>query len=174
MMEQYQSNNSFGLLTKIDVEALGNPGERTFRLLLEAGEAQAILWLEKEQLQQLAIYIQQIEESRSPTKPGEEKSIPEGTWTGGRTFVEFNIGSLSMGHDSVSNAFLFLAYGPDSDDDSPADLSFWLSAHMADRVSKQALQISAAGRPRCFLCDKPIGPDGHKCMRSNGHQVYKG
>ena len=173
-MEQYQSNNSFGLLTEIDVEALGNPGERTFRLSLKAGEAQAILWLEKEQLQQLAIYIQQIEESRSSTKPGEEKSIPEGTWTGGRTFVEFNIGSLSMGYDSASSAFLFLVYGPDSDDDSTADLSFWLSARMADRLSKQALQICAAGRPRCFLCDKPIGPDGHKCMRSNGHQVYKG
>ena len=40
--------------------------------------------------------------------------------------------------------------------------------------SKQAVQICAAGRPRCFLGDKPIGPDGHKCMRSNGHQVYKG
>ena len=75
-MEQYQSNNSFGLLTKIDVEALGQPGNRTFRLSLGAGEAQAVLWLEKEQLQQLAIYIQQIEESLSPAKSSQGNAVP--------------------------------------------------------------------------------------------------
>ena len=173
-MEQYQSNNSFGLLTKIDVEALGKPGERTFRLLIEAGEARAALWLEKEQLQQLAVYIQQVEESLSPAKSRQTKSIPEDTWNGGSTFVEFDIGALSMGHDSASNAFLFLLYGLNTDEDSPADLSFWLSSQMADNLSRQALQVCLAGRPRCFLCDKPIGPDGHRCMRSNGHQSYKG
>ncbi|MQF64951.1 DUF3090 family protein [SAR202 cluster bacterium AC-409-J13_OGT_754m] len=173
-MEQYQSNNSFGLLTEIGVEAVGKPGNRTFRLSLGAGEAQAVLWLEKEQLQQLAIYIQQIEESLSPAKSSQGNSVPEDTWNGGPTFVEFQVGGLSMGHDSPSNAFLFLIYGLDTEENFPADLSFWISGEMADNLSRQALQVCAAGRPRCFLCDKPIGPDGHKCMRSNGHQAYKG
>jgi len=169
-MPQYQANNNLGTVSSVSVEALGQPGQRTFRLLLQAGEASACLWVEKEQLQQLAIYIQEIGEDLTRNRPAEDREASEAPWSQGVTSFEFKVGSLSLGHDSASNTFLFLAHDSESPDDAPADLSFWVTLEMARDLSKKALEICAAGRPRCFLCGQPINPEGHACVRSNGHQ----
>lgn len=172
-MPQYQANNNFGTVSSISVETLGQPGQRTFRLLLQAGEASACLWLEKEQVQQLAIYIQEISEDLTRNRPAEDREASEAPWSGGNVSFEFKAGSLSLGHDSASNAFLFLAYDRESPDDAPADLSFWVTLEMARDLSKEALEVCASGRPRCFLCGQPINPEGHACVRSNGHQSFQ-
>lgn len=172
-MPDYRANNNFGALSEINVEALGIPGARTFRLLIQAGVASACLWLEKEQLQQMAIYIEEIITNTRFTSAGEGSDISdisETTWSAEYVSLEFTVESLSLGYDPASNGFLFLAYDRQGYDDSAADLSFWITLEMAQVLSKEALEICTAGRPRCFLCGKAIDTEGHACVRSNGHQ----
>jgi hypothetical protein len=52
--------NEFTQVTKLLLEAIGNPGSRTFRILVDSGSSSATVWLEKEQLLQLAVAIQEL------------------------------------------------------------------------------------------------------------------
>ena len=49
-----------GALSSIDAETFGEPGRRTFRLVLKAGAANILVWLEKEQLFQLGASLQEL------------------------------------------------------------------------------------------------------------------
>jgi len=52
--------NLFGLIHNIRAEAIGTPGQRRFRLIVEGNPGIAHLWLEKGQLMQLSVIIQQM------------------------------------------------------------------------------------------------------------------
>lgn len=172
LMPDYRAYTRLGIVDSIVSESQGRPGERTFRLLIRAGSASASLWLEKEQLQQLAVYIQDAASDSTNKNPGETDS-PEETWKGEATDIEFKVGSLALGHDSASNSFLFLAHETEADPGGPADISFWVPFDMAQGLSEKSLEICASGRPNCLLCGRPMNPDGHMCVRSNGHQSFK-
>ena len=171
-MAAFEANNNFGTVTQISAEALGEPGKRTFRLLVESGAAFAQLWLEKEQLQQLAVYIEEINQEgpRRSRRRGRGRE-PEPTYDGGYVRLEFKVGSLSMGHDADVNSFLFLVHDTEAVGEDTPDLCFWVPQEMALKLSKEALEVCAAGRPRCVLCGLAIDPEGHMCVRSNGHQA---
>ena len=169
-MRQYEANYSFGTVSGITAETLGEPGQRTFRVLLKTEAASACLWLEKEQLQQLAVYIQQVGEVLSQRGLEEGREVFREPQTQGIADLEFKVGKLVFSHDASTHSFLFLAHDIESAEDAPAELGFWVTLEMAQGLSKEALEICAAGRPRCFLCGRPINPEGHVCVRSNGHQ----
>ncbi len=58
-MESRPVNYSLGPLSSISAETFGEPGRRTFRLILKAGAANISVWLEKEQLFQLGASLQE-------------------------------------------------------------------------------------------------------------------
>ena len=80
-MPDYRAYTRLGIVDSITSESQVRPGERTFRLLIHAGSASASLWLEKEQLQQLAVYIQDAATDSTSKDPGETDS-PEETCKG--------------------------------------------------------------------------------------------
>ena len=49
------AKNEFTNLTRLTPEAIGEPGKRTFRVMADSGSSSATIWLEKEQLFQLAL-----------------------------------------------------------------------------------------------------------------------
>ena len=56
-----ESHNQFGHITSFKADAIGQPGERRFRLLAEAADGRtAVLWLEKEQLFNLAVALKRL------------------------------------------------------------------------------------------------------------------
>ena len=149
-------------------EAVGEPGQRTFRLIVESGAASASMWLEKEQLSQLAVYIQEMIASLPSGAGGSESEAPEPQWSGGIASLDFKVGNLALGHDRSSNCFMIVAHDIEEQEDA-ATLSFWLTIRQGDGLAKEAMKVCAAGRPRCHLCGQPINPDGHMCPRANGH-----
>lgn len=168
-MEVSRARYRFGALSRATAEGIGEPGERTFRLALESGAASASLWMEKEQLYQLAIYIQEIIGSLSSGAKAKEGEAPESQWSGDTTTVEVEVAKLALGHDPSSNYILFLIHDAGDAEDEAATLSFWLSLSQSGELAKEAIEVCAAGRPRCFLCGQPIDPGGHMCPRANGH-----
>lgn len=172
-MEQRQVKYSFGNVSSILAETFGEPGQRTFRLLMEAGAAQSYVWLEKEQLYQLGIYLQEAIRTLSEEDRQREGQAGEPQWSGGDESVEFKARQMMLSYSVPANYFYLLAYEADEGEDEASSISCWLSPDQAESLSREALQICASGRPPCFLCGMPINPDGHVCPRANGHAVLE-
>ena len=172
-MEELKGNHEFGALSGIKVETIGDPGARTFKLLCYWNAGVATLWLEKEQLYQFAVYIQQVcDEAEVKTYDDSSDDIPQ-VEPSGNEKIEFKVGKLALGHDPDTNSFLVLVHKSDVEERVPADLSFWLTVDQATKISRESLDVCAAGRPQCFLCGAPMDPEGHNCVRYNGHSELK-
>ena len=174
-MEPQQVKYHLGSVSQIEPKTFGEPGQRTFNLVLESGDARCTVWLEKEQLFQLGIYLQEVLESLSDTdKKREGRRREPGSAVQGVS-LDFKAGQILLSHDQESNSFRLLAYEREDKESSEETVSvgFGISVGQAETVAQEALRICAAGRPRCFLCGLPINPDGHICPRSNGHAVLE-
>ncbi|MDP6102555.1 MAG: DUF3090 family protein [Dehalococcoidia bacterium] len=160
----------FGLVDAIRAEALGEPGQRRFRLLLEGPGGNACLWLEKNQLFQLSVVIQQMLVSLSSQESSEEYRQP-GIGSSGQEHaaMEFNVGNLSLGHDPGRDLFLIDAHDIEDEQEEEALLRFWASRSQLNSLADEAQTVCAAGRPLCPLCSAPRGPEAHICPKSNGH-----
>ena len=174
-MEPPEVKYSLGAVSHIVPNTFGEPGQRTFNLVLESGEARCTVWLEKEQLFQLGIYLQEAVESLSDEDKARETQEKEPAWTGEGISLDFKVGQVLLNYDQDSNSFRMLAYEREEEEatEDGASVSFWMRLQQAGSVSEEALQICAAGRPRGFLCGLPINPDGHVCPRANGHTVLE-
>ena len=168
-MEESKAQYELGGVASIKPEALGEPGKRTFRIQLQSGAASACLWLEKEQLSELALYLQQILASLPEQERERKEPVAEPEWAGGVASIDFKIGKMSLAHNAATTSFFIVAHDVEEPEDSVPTISFWLSMTQAEELVREALKVCAAGRPRCFLCGRPIDPDGHVCPRANGH-----
>ena len=174
-MEQRQVKYPLGSLSRVEAKSFGEPGNRTFHLVLEAGQAHCILWLEKELLFQLGLRIQ-AEIQQLPSEERERPSRPvEGEWSDRPLSLDFKAGQMSLSYSAENDSFELAAYESEDDesDEEASSVSFWIPTDQAAVLAEEALRICAAGRPRCFLCGLPMNPEGHVCPRSNGHVVFE-
>ena len=158
----------FTHLTGLRSEALGEPGERTFRIIVNGDDSSANIWLEKEQLLQLAMGINQILASLSQEgkAPGEE---PAETAPGPPSQMEFKVGKMVLGQDGASGRLLIDAHDVESGEDSEPAVRIWGNNTRFREFAEESLHVCAAGRPLCQLCGRPIDKSGHGCPRTNGH-----
>lgn len=159
--------NEFTNVTTLRAEAFGEPGKRTFRILAESGSSSAILWLEKEQLFQLALAIQQLlatppEDQQTYGSPPISLEAPD------MTQLDFPAGKLVLGYDGGKGLFIIEAHESVEGDRSAA-VRVWANRQQVERFSNEALEVCAGGRPLCPLCGSPMDTGGHQCPRHNGH-----
>ena len=165
-----EARYDFGLVDAVKAEALGVPGQRRFRLLLEGPGGKACLWLEKNQLFQLSIIIHQMLATLSSGESAEGRPQPgPGPSDQEHTSMEFDVGNLSLGHDPENDLFLIEAHKREDDQEEEALLGFWASRPQLEGLADEAQAVCAAGRPLCPLCSAPMGPEAHICPLSNGH-----
>ncbi len=161
-----QPKNEFTSVTKLQAEAFGEPGNRMFRMNVDSASSSASVWLEKEDLFQLALAIQQIVNSISDDKlsladPPTDREAP------GLTKLDFKAMNLALGHDPRRGLFVIDTYNV-GDGEDPT-IRVWLDKQQMLEFSEGAMRVCAAGRPLCPLCGRAIDPDGHRCPRVNGH-----
>ncbi|ETK38066.1 hypothetical protein MPTA5024_00705 [Microbispora sp. ATCC PTA-5024] len=96
---------------------------------------------------------------------------------------DFRVGTMALAWDpDTSQVIIEAQEAGESDDDEededdlladdrpePAVLRVRISAAAARAFSRRALEVVAAGRPPCPLCGRPLDPEGHICVRLNGH-----
>ena len=161
------TKNEFTQVTGLRAEALGEPGKRTFRILVAGASSSAIIWLEKEQLFQLGLAIQRLMATVSGDQDGptarleDESPMPSN--------LDFKVFKLVLGHDAGNGHFVIDAHGEEDEDEETSTVRVWASSDIAREFSEEALHVCAAGRPLCPLCGGPIDPTGHSCPRVNGH-----
>ncbi|HUS15539.1 MAG TPA: DUF3090 family protein [Chloroflexia bacterium] len=166
------NENDLGPILGLSAESVGVPGQRTFRIHAHSARGAARLWLEKEQLQALAIAIEEfLSELPNPRRPlpGTGGSLPFPP----QATIEFTIGRLALGYDSdedlVSLLVRELSENEEEEPETGQALRCQASREQMQALSRQALEVVASGRPRCPLCNTPLTGPTHWCPRSNGH-----
>ena len=160
----------FGRAELLEPEAIGEPGQRTFRLRVLSGSEAASLWLEKEQLVALTLAIRQLLEQTDE----EEASSEAGPSQSGDTFpqqpqVDFKIGRLGIGYDEKRRMVTIFAYEEEVEEGAPPTFACQVSRSQCHAFAERAEEVITAGRPVCLLCGEAINPEGHRCVRRNGH-----
>ncbi len=159
-----------GVARNVRPEALGEPGKRTFRLIVEAENGTATVWLEKEQLSGLAASIKSYLESLNNPVP--ERAAPSSSAP--RPTFEFKAATLALTYDEEHGVFGVLAYDVDDAQNDRATVVWYSPRTQSDRMADEALKVVSAGRPTCPLCHQPMGPQVHVCPHHNGHQKMEG
>ncbi len=160
----------FGRAELLEPEAIGEPGQRVFRLrVMSSGEA-ASLWLEKEQLAALTLAMRQLLEQADEEEVADEPepaatapAFPE------QPEIDFKLGRLGIGYDERRRMVTIFAYAMELEDDAPPTFACQVSLDQCATFAENAEATINAGRPICVLCGTAIEAGGHKCLRRNGH-----
>jgi len=163
----------FGLVDAVDAEAIGQPGQRTFRVRARSGDSYAALWLEKEQLAQLGRLFSQLlaERSRQRGQPAAGEPETVGNFPQ-HAQVDMQVARLGLDYDTENERVVLLADDQTALErgDSPA-FRMEIARDNALQVIKVIEQTVAGGRPLCPLCHQALEYDGqgHFCPGGNGH-----
>jgi len=174
----------FGRVQYVDAEAIGEPGQRTFRLVVLGKSHSASLWLEREQLEQLSLAIDQLvaqvtggdilrpEALASPTPaPGAPADFPDDPT------VDVHVSTMQLKYlidrDLLSLTVAPLEFSEQEDElvirqDATPVLTFLFTKPQAVTLNQHVMSILASGRPRCPFCGRPMEPQ-HVCAKQNGY-----
>jgi uncharacterized repeat protein (TIGR03847 family) len=160
-----------GPLRHISAEAIGQPGQRRFRLCALNGDGDsASLWIEKEQLSALGEAVENVlrdegyQYQRLPLDDLEpDPAFPLSVQT------ELRAGQISLGINRERQRIVVISAESADPDQPGTTLSFEFDYRRGYELRRQIAQVVAAGRPACPLCTAPMDPDGHVCVRGNGH-----
>lgn len=164
--------HDLGPLSHISAEAVGQPGQRRFRLraVSRLGDS-ASLWLEKEQLSALGEAVETVlrdEGYRYAREPLDDSDA--GTPFPLSASIEARLARLSLGLNR--EAQVLVLHGSDAVDDEESGatvVSCEFDYRRAYELRREIAEVVAAGRPLCPLCTAPMDPAGHICVRTNGH-----
>lgn len=155
----------FENVSELLAAARGVPGKRTFYLIAGHSDRWVRVWLEKTQLQTLGESLEQLLTGQQDSSAGPGPPILSTGDPPGEPAAEFQAGRLGLGHDEDRDMIVLLAQAPEEE---PV-VQFWATRDQMRALSKQIAEVVAAGRPICVLCGGPIDPDGHMCVKANGH-----
>lgn len=160
----------FYAVSRLESEALGVPGKRTFRLIAENDAGRAILWAEKQHLQGLALAAHQM---LSATEGAGEKaavsSVP-GAPAALRTTVIMRVDRFELGIDPATESYVLLAHDMEAPDTAPHTVCCRPTRHQLQELAANIEHVAAAGRPRCPVCGEPLEPGAqHHHQPETGH-----
>jgi uncharacterized repeat protein (TIGR03847 family) len=167
-------HGDFGPVTRLLADAVGRPGQRAFRVLIEGEQGSACLWVERGQLEALAMLIEQLLTGWPATQVRSAAASEQERSSGATSFpakpdVEFRVGQLALGFEERSSLYVLLAHTVDSDAGEEADFTCLATRAQLRALSEGIPTLLAAGRPRCPTCEQPLGTGQHRCPRANGH-----
>ena len=158
--------NQLGRAISVKADAVGEPGERRFRVLVESEFGSACLWMEKQQLFQLATAIQRL--LSTADTPFSDIPTAETQRTGDQVF-EFQVGQLMINDEAQGPILQFQANDQEDGDTRTPTIGTLIDLSQLKALADEALTVCAAGRPRCPLCGVPMESEGHQCIRTNGY-----
>ena len=153
--------HDLGVCAFIEPESVGPPGRRFFRLRASGERGSALLWLEKEELHELALTIKRL--LRTAVRVTGEPVSSASAET--RADHDQKVFALSLGHDRSTGRYMLLAQCSEQEDDA---IALWIEHDSLDWLADRALEVCDAGRPRCALCGAASPADEpHACPRAN-------
>lgn len=167
MVDQPFEMRTEGDAQRIGVEALGEPGQRRFRLLAVIAGDTHIVWMEKQQIQALGLALEQVLDQLPDQGPElSAASVPVDYDT--NTRFQFRAGRMELGFDEQHDRLVIIAHDIEDEAELPR-FTCRISREQAREFSAEAATVVAAGRPRCPLCGAPMDQEHHACPQQNGH-----
>jgi len=167
MSDEFGLSGTSDEVQRFRAEALGEPGQRRFRIIVVVHDETYIIWMEKQQMQALGLAIGQILEQVPSSGP----EIGAGSVPGDideTTSNQFRLGRVELGFDETGDRIVIHAFDiQETETDHGLNLQF--SRAQARELIREASALAAAGRPMCPMCGQPIDPGGHVCPEQNGH-----
>ena len=160
------------MVDAVDAEAIGDPGQRIFRIRVVKEGQYAAIWLEKQELAQLGRSLSQLLAEKS-----NERGQPIGTVNNVDIFPsnpDVDIQSLRISIDfDESVQHIVVKIDDEAAMTSMERPSFSMSFNRSQAISLSSIIeiVVAGGRPLCKLCGQVLGIDGKciGCPGSNGH-----
>ncbi|MFN8225223.1 MAG: DUF3090 domain-containing protein [Mycobacterium sp.] len=164
---------------------VGQPGDRTFYLQAVHDARVVSVVLEKQQVAVLAERIGAllVEVNRRFGTPLPPETDDAGDLSPLITPVdaEFRVGTMGLGWDSEAQTVVveLLAVTEnefdasvvlDDAEEGPDAVRVFLTPESARQFANRSARVISAGRPPCPLCDEPLDPAGHICVRTNGYR----
>lgn len=151
-----------------NVEAIGEPGQRRFRLLISSGQETTVLWMEKMQVDALGHALEQLLDQlpEIDIDSGLPDRAPQFDLGSER---QFRVGKLEIGYDETRDRIVIIAYDIEEPETFGPAVVCRLNRMQAAEIAEEAERVVAAGRPRCVMCGMPMGPGAHACANQNGH-----
>lgn len=180
-------STDLGRIDVLGAEAVGQPGQRRFRLFVRGVRGSAIMWMEKEQLNTLSLALDQLlaefsegkilrtEAQLGPrtapvTMPGDFPRNPD---------HDFQVARLGLNYNEARALFLLVAVPleiiiergkePQAWIREEEAVSFLFTQRQAQALTSTITTIVASGRPVCPLCGTPLDGGPHVCEKQNGH-----
>ena len=163
----------FNVVKNLTTEAIGKPGERTFRILVNGDLGFGIVWLEKEQLLRLALTIKQLTTFLVDTEIDMANQGGPSYSAVTETILDCRAEKLVLVDDESGGRFRIDVYEDGLDVADEPSVRIWVLKNQALVFANQSIRVCAAGRPLCTLCGGPIDVSGHLCPRVNGHALYE-
>jgi len=156
-----------GTAREIDARAHGEPGQRTFEIrVIGANYQSASFWVEKQQIEALNMALTQVlAQLNLPTRRADTiGTFPEGP------DHSFRVGRMAIGFDTSNSTVVLQVFeiSRDEDEEDP-DVQVRITEDACASLNTRLQEIIEAGRPICPLCRQSMDPEGHACIRSNGH-----
>lgn len=156
--------------------AVGEPGHRVFYVQCIEGAVVVTLKLEKTQVAALAQYIAEL---LADLPPVPEDDVPFELDLVEPTIAEWTVGTIGVAVDEVRDRLVVSFQelqaadveddDPDEDDEDTNLATFTITRPQAMAFVRRAAELVASGRPPCTLCGRPLDPEGHVCIKTNGH-----
>jgi len=163
---------------------VGQPGNRTFYLQAVHDNRIISVVLEKAQVAVLAERIGALlaEVNRrfgTPLPP--EADVEDLSPLVTPVDAEFRVGTMGLGWDAdaqsvvvellaVTDTAFDTSVILDDTEEGPDAVRVFLSPESARQFAARSSRVISAGRPPCPLCDEPLDPEGHLCVRTNGYR----
>jgi uncharacterized repeat protein (TIGR03847 family) len=163
--------------THLTTGFIGQPGKRVFYLQAFQAREVVTLIVEKQQVEALAYYIEQLIaeiKEKYPQLPDPSPDYdPQKMALQTPLDPAFRVGQLGLGYDSERDLMVLVAQEINAEERNPEEASsarFFATRSQFRALSQHCLTIAKQGRPICGMCGQPIDPEGHFCPRRNGHQ----
>jgi len=160
------SSFDLGEVDRLTVGTVGPPGQRVFYLQARAGAQVVSLRLEKTQVAALVAYLTaMLSDLPAPGPLPDEMDLIE------PVLAEWIVGALGVNYDETSDRILVLAEEMvEEGDEGGASARVLATREQVAALAAHGAEVVASGRPPCPLCGQPLDPEGHVCVRLNGHR----
>lgn len=165
--------------------AIGEPGHRVFYVQAVEGSVVVTLKLEKTQVAALAQYVAEL---LADLPPVADEDVPLALDLVEPAIAEWTVGTIGVAIDELRDrlvlTFQELRVEDGEEDDDPDDAlpstggaseddvslaTFIVTRPQAMAFVRRAAELVSSGRPPCTLCGRPLDPEGHVCIKTNGH-----
>ena len=159
------SSFELGEVDHLTADAVGPPGQRVFYVQARTGSQIVSLRLEKAQVAALVAYLSAMLADLPPVEETDGKmALIE------PVVAEWVVGSLGVSYSEDTDRVLLVAEELVEEGETGASARILATRAQISALSRHGAEVVAAGRPPCPLCGQPLDPQGHVCVRLNGHR----